>query len=71
MLYPRAQLSPGCPWFPMSEVTRLLEEARSGDAHAWDRAVALVYDDLKRVAGGGLGGAGGAPRNSTARVHDS
>lgn len=54
----------------MSEVTRLLEEARSGDAHAWDRAVTLVYDDLKRVARGVLGGAGGATLNATALVHD-
>lgn len=70
LLYPRPQLNPGSPWFPMSDVTRLLEEARSGDAQAWDRAVALVYDDLKRVARGVLGGPGGGTLNATGLVHE-
>lgn len=70
LLYPRSQLNAGDPWFPMSDVTRLLDQARSGDVHAWDRAVALVYDDLKRVARGVLGGPGGATLNATALVHD-
>lgn len=61
---------PGCRWPEMSDVTRLLEEARSGDPRAWDLAVALVYDDLKRVARGVLGGPGGATLNATALVHD-
>lgn len=54
----------------MSDVTRLLDEARSGDALAWDRAVALVYDDLKQLARSVLGGPGGATLNATALVHD-
>ena len=32
------------------EVTALLRAARDGDAHAIDRIVPLVYDDLRRVA---------------------
>jgi predicted kinase len=44
----------------MSEVTELLEKARAGEDGAWDRAVALVYQDLKRIARGVLGGGGSA-----------
>jgi hypothetical protein len=45
----------------MSQVTELLDKARSGDDRAWDQAVALVYDDLKRIARGVLGGGQGKP----------
>jgi RNA polymerase sigma factor (TIGR02999 family) len=37
------------------EVTRLLRAAREGDAHAIDRIVPLVYDDLRRLAKRQLG----------------
>ncbi len=40
----------------MGEITRLLEDARQGDAAAWDQVVALLYDELlvlaRRVRGG-------------------
>lgn len=54
----------------MSEITQLLEDARGGDAAAWDQAVALVYQDLKRIARGVLGSAGSATLNPTGLVHD-
>ena len=54
----------------MSEFTQLLENARAGDAQAWDRVVALIYDDLKRIARGVLGGRGSATLNPTGLVHD-
>jgi RNA polymerase sigma factor (TIGR02999 family) len=54
----------------LSDVTRLLEEARQGDRAAWDQAVALVYQDLKRIARGVLGGGGSATFNATALVHE-
>lgn len=54
----------------MTEVTRLLEQARAGDAAAWDRAVALVYEDLRHMARGVLGGPGSATFNATGLVHD-
>ena len=34
----------------MGDITLLLERARSGDGAAWDEVVALLYDDLKRLA---------------------
>lgn len=54
----------------MAEVTQLLAQARAGDDAAWDRAVALVYEDLKRLARGVLGGPDNATLNPTALVHD-
>ena len=54
----------------MGEVTELLERARSGEREAWDQVVALIYDDLKRIARGVLGGQGSATLNPTALVHD-
>lgn len=54
----------------MSEITRLLDDARAGDAGAWDQAVALVYQDLKRIARGVLGHGGSATLNPTGLVHD-
>jgi RNA polymerase sigma factor (TIGR02999 family) len=54
----------------MSEVTQLLEQARAGEAGAWDKAVALVYNDLKRIAGGVLAGSRGATLNATMLVHE-
>lgn len=54
----------------MSQVTELLDKARAGDAKAWEQAVALVYDDLKRIARGVLSGGAGATLNPTALVHE-
>lgn len=34
----------------MSEITLLLEQAQSGDETAWQRLVALLHDDLLRLA---------------------
>jgi len=34
----------------MSEVTRILQELRSGDSRATDRLLAAVYDELRRLA---------------------
>lgn len=53
----------------MSQVTDLLDKARTGDDRAWEQAVTLVYDDLKRIARGMLGG-GNATLNPTALVHE-
>lgn len=33
-------------------VTRLLDAVNSGDRHAYDRLLALVYDELRKMAGG-------------------
>lgn len=54
----------------MGDVTLLLAQAKDGDGAAWDRAVGLVYDDLKRIARGVLGGAGSATFHPTVLVHD-
>jgi RNA polymerase sigma factor (TIGR02999 family) len=54
----------------MGEVTELLDKARAGEAGAWDRAVALVYQDLKRIARGVLAGSGSATLDATALVHE-
>lgn len=54
----------------MTDITQLLVQARSGDAKAWDDVVGLVYDDLKRIARGVLGGRGSATFNPTLLVHD-
>ncbi len=54
----------------MGEVTELLEKSRAGEAGAWDRAVALVYHDLKRIARGVLGGSGSATLDATGLVHE-
>lgn len=53
----------------MSQVTELLDRARAGDDAAWEQAVALVYDDLKRIARGVLAGGQGT-LNPTALVHE-
>lgn len=54
----------------VAEITELLERARGGDAAAWDAVVALIYDDLRRVARGVLQGAGNATFDATGLVHD-
>lgn len=55
----------------MSEITLLLEQARDGDAQAWDRVVTLLYADLKRLARGVCAGGGNVQAHDvTALVHD-
>lgn len=54
----------------MGEVTELLDKARAGEAGAWDRAVSLVYQDLKRIARGVLAGGGSATLDATSLVHE-
>ncbi|MEO8010654.1 MAG: ECF-type sigma factor, partial [Dokdonella sp.] len=54
----------------MTEITLLLAQAREGNSQAWEQVVALVYDDLKRIARGVLGGNGSATLNPTQLVHD-
>jgi RNA polymerase sigma factor (TIGR02999 family) len=53
-------------------VTRLLREARAGDGAALDRALPLVYDELRRIAGRLRRGGGSAETlNTTALVHEA
>ncbi len=54
----------------MGEVTQLLERARGGEVGAWDEVVALIYDDLRRIAGAMLGGQRSATLNATGLVHE-
>lgn len=54
----------------MGDVTELLERARCGDAAAWDAVVAIIYDDLRRVARGMLRGGGSATFDATGLVHE-
>jgi RNA polymerase sigma factor (TIGR02999 family) len=54
------------------DVTILLEEARSGDEHALQQVIPLVYDDLRRIASQNLRSSG--PRQTmltTDLVHES
>ncbi|MBS1874894.1 MAG: sigma-70 family RNA polymerase sigma factor [Acidobacteria bacterium] len=54
----------------MSDVTRLLGAWRSGDAHALDQLIPLVYEDLRRLAQGMAYGRGAAGTQATALVHE-
>lgn len=54
----------------MGEVTELLERARAGEAGAWDRAVTLVYQDLKRIARSVVASSGSATLDVTGLVHE-
>lgn len=54
------------------EVTRLLREARGGDASAIDRIVPLVYEDLRRLAQRQIGrGFGQESVRPTELVHEA
>jgi RNA polymerase sigma factor (TIGR02999 family) len=54
------------------EVTRLLRAAREGDAHAIDRIVPLIYEDLRRLARRQLGrGFGPQSVRPTELVHEA
>lgn len=54
-----------------TEVTRLLEEWRAGDAEALQRLVPLVYDELKAVARRQLRSAADGTLDTTALVHEA
>jgi len=59
-------------WPPMSEITSLLRAAGSGDRQAADRAFALLYADLQRVAHSRLREEGHLTLlDTTALVHES
>lgn len=52
-------------------VTRLLTAARAGDAEAPARLFALVYDDLRALAGRHVRGARNAGPSATSLVHEA
>ncbi len=54
----------------MGDVTRLLEHARRGEPRAWDEAVALLYEDLLRVAHRVHAGRGAATLDPVALVNE-
>jgi len=54
---------------PMSEITQLLDRARSGDGAAWEDVVELLYADLKRLARGALGSSANT-LGATGLVHE-
>lgn len=54
----------------MGEVTLLLERSRDGDNAAWEQVVALLYDDLLRIARRTTYARGPATLNATALVHE-
>lgn len=56
---------------PDHEVTVLLRAYREGDRQAFDHLVPLLYDDLRRMAGGQLRrGAAGVTLGATGLVHE-
>jgi RNA polymerase sigma factor (TIGR02999 family) len=56
----------------MTEITTLLQAANSGDRHAVDRVVALLYGELQRLARSRLRRAGDLTLlDTTALVHES
>lgn len=54
-----------------SLVTGLLRQARAGDAEAVDRAVAIVYEELRRIARRVRCGRGTDTLTTTALVHEA
>src|SRR5262245_39477169 len=55
----------------MSEVTRILSAIDQGDAHAAAQLLPLVYDELRKLAGGGPGQeAPGETVQAAALVHE-
>jgi RNA polymerase sigma factor (TIGR02999 family) len=54
----------------MGDITLLLQQARSGDDAAWQRVVALLYDDLLRLARGASASCRQGTLNATALVHE-
>jgi RNA polymerase sigma factor (TIGR02999 family) len=53
------------------EVTRLLDAARAGDDEAFDRAFAVVYEELRRLAHHVRRGRASETLNTTALVHEA
>jgi RNA polymerase sigma factor (TIGR02999 family) len=56
---------------PAGELTALLHAASAGDAQAFDRAFARVYDELYRLAGRVRGGRASDTLGATALVHEA
>lgn len=54
----------------MGEITLLLERTRSGEPAAWEKVVAMLYDDLLRIARRTAATRGPATLNATALVHE-
>jgi len=54
-----------------SDVTRLLQAATDGDAEAFDRVFAAVYDELRRLARQVRRGRASPTLNTTALVHEA
>jgi hypothetical protein len=56
----------------MSQVTRLLDQARNGDARAAENLLPLVYDELRRLAAHKMvGERHGHTLQPTALVHEA
>ncbi len=55
-----------------TDITQLLALARAGERGAWDRAIALIYADLRRIAHRQLGARRGADQtlDTTGLVHE-
>ena len=56
---------------PTEDVSRLLEEIRSGDARARDRLYDVVYEDLRRIARAHLKGRSTGTLGTTAMVNEA
>ncbi|HET8898285.1 MAG TPA: ECF-type sigma factor, partial [Rhodanobacteraceae bacterium] len=54
----------------MGEVTRLLEDARHGQPQAWDQAVAMLYEEMRRMARRVRGHHNAITLNATALVSE-
>lgn len=54
----------------MGEITQLLGAVRAGDGDAWNRIVAILYDDLRRIAQRANAGRRAHSLNATALVHE-
>ncbi|MEO8673285.1 MAG: ECF-type sigma factor [Tahibacter sp.] len=56
---------------PKGEITRVMDQARGGDAAAWQQFVALIYADLRRIAHRSLAAApSNQTLNTTGLVHE-
>ena len=54
----------------LPDITQLLDHAGRGDHEAWQRLVALVYPELKRIARRSLSAHPNATLNTTGLVHE-
>lgn len=55
----------------VNDVTRLLGELAAGDAKAGERLIAIVYDELRRMAAQQMSGRGDQTLQPTALVHEA